>query len=407
MRQYLSSAKIIAPTIITILTASISLAGPLSVRVPKTNKTNPNITHALEARAECLECFENRDPALTGFQRLVLDKPVDPNELRHEVATFTAGNSSKPFIDPVIELTEEKARHYQVSGVGAITRLKDGKAEGTSTGFLVDSCYVVTSLHSVTSGYRDFTPEELNRNIKTNFSFGLRSDNKGFAHTFSGTVVGRPQKNEHTLNQDWAIVRLDKSTKHLYNIKPMNIDWDFDTSTTEKVEAVNKKFGFRKDIKAATGKVTFARPIAMVGVPGDRAQAKGALGLWAQISTYKKNQNGSYEFDNKNGVCLLGEASTDGMITHSCASSPGSSGSPLLYQNPNNGEVKVIGMHTSAQKDGNINYHPSELYQQSEYISGYMNVGQSFPEEMRKKLVSLQDSEPCDTSDTQVASNNK
>ncbi len=198
--------------------------------------------------------------------------------------------------DERVEIDRTAPEYKALNAIGVVI-----PADMTSygSGFLVDSCHVLTNNHVV------FKKGQAQKNgAKVTFSVGQTgSKEKPFTHALiDGKVIAHGEY-EHTLNSannDWAIIRLSKSVGKEIDTIPF----------------------FQMDVKHMKG-----RQVITAGYPGSRTQNGKDL---------------SAMYGDKN--CKIIGMSIYGYVQHTCQVTPGQSGSPALALNKDNGKYYAIGM---------------------------------------------------------------
>lgn len=198
--------------------------------------------------------------------------------------------------DERIVIDRTSAEFKQLNAIGAVTPL-DMKSFGS--GFMVDSCHVLTNHHVV---FEKASQAKLGTNIK--FSVGQTNlKGKQFSHLLmEGKIIafGDYDGTNISENADWAIIKLSKPVGEDVGSIPI----------------------YQMDIKQMAG-----QKIITGGYPGNRTNEG------ADLSRIYGDLN-----------CKIVATGIVGNSYHTCQTSDGQSGSPLLAKSPKDGKYYAIAM---------------------------------------------------------------
>ncbi|MGZ3806025.1 MAG: trypsin-like serine peptidase, partial [Pseudobdellovibrionaceae bacterium] len=221
----------------------------------------------------------------------------DKNNLRI-IASTAAEIKDQTVKDERIVIDRTKGDFKDLNGIGVVTLPHQ---KGWGSGFLVSPCLVLTNLHVLYETKNSKTPRS-----DAEFSVGQTGSAKNpFSYPLiPGKVVakGDYKGEEHgeSSNSDWAVIKLSKS--------------------------VGNSVGYIKLYQMSL-EAMGNRPVITAGFPADKSEeGKDVSQLYG---------------DNK---CKILGFSVFSYIFHTCQTTPGQSGSPLLTQSPKDGKFYAIGM---------------------------------------------------------------
>ena len=243
------------------------------------------------------------------------------------VAIFSADPSGQSFIDPRQPIDTSNPDNRQLSAIGLIAvsanldvappnytgkdskQFKSGdKVTSDGSGFLINDCLVITNHHVV----NEQVPADKVKNRQIIFyARNQSSDTSNPVIKSTGKVVAEgPYTGGKDINNDWAIIKLDKALgRQVGHIGPIIAD----TNDASRIPVSSASF---------------------------YADKKGnGMQLWEQ----KKCQILGEDAQNKNTWL------TD------CPAIPGASGSPVFAQNPENKQIFALGIIQSETSAANAN----------------------------------------------------
>jgi V8-like Glu-specific endopeptidase len=261
---------------------------------------------------------------------------------------------------PIDRLDE---KYKQLNAVGIF--VQNNKLAGT--GFLVDSCHVLTNAHvayeELARDSTDHSPSpidvdnlHLDKHKKMEFRVGI-SDKypKGFRFKIEGKVIerGNPASDGfggQNPNGDWAVVKLDSM-----------LPADFPS-----IPIVQQSW---KEVRNL--------PVISVGYPANRTN---------------RGTDFSYLYGDLN-CSIIAENSLTGYYSHDCQMTGGNSGGPLLKAEPN-GFYRAVGMSSATLGDQTGLERP-DTFKEGHYGVGFGQwANRKFESESDKILKAIKDS-PC------------
>lgn len=200
-----------------------------------------------------------------------------------------------PPTDERVVLDRTAPEYWQLNAIGVVTPTN---MKFYGTGFLVDTCHVLTNHHVVFDKASD-----ARLGYQTYFSVGQTTDKKAqFRHVLEkGTVIafGRYDGTNAAENADWVIIEL--------------------------VQSLGKTVGFIPIYQMDLKKM-FGRSVISAGYPGDRTREGADLSnIFADLN------------------CKIFGTGLYGNSYHTCQTTHGQSGSPILAKG-NDGKYYAIAM---------------------------------------------------------------
>jgi V8-like Glu-specific endopeptidase len=273
-----------------------------------------------EAAGICIDCvIDSLTPKLVPGNQFGDIKAI-------KVAIFSADPGGATFVDPR-EVMDRSGSNNQLNAIGLITvsatsptdqkiksdghdvAIKTGtKLTGTGTGFLINDCLVLTNQHvpSLENNADKF------KDLSISFAVGAPSSDghSKFLLQSPGQVIaqGHYSENIHEINQDWAIIKLDKPLGKTVGSIPVIIE-----GSIEQAEQL---------------------PVS-------------------SASFYLDKTDGSQLWGQKRCSLFRDFTSADQMVTD-CPSIPGASGSPIFVQDPRTKKIYAIGLIEGGLYNGKL-----------------------------------------------------